>query len=145
MYLTMSVHELVGIWFVLNPIISGGSPSNWKELGLWWLGSQWVVIKACKMKCKVDSTKFGQNQDGSIKISKTILRFGQYLTSISWKRVKKPSYQQRMMSSIVATLGTLSRVFLFHFEKISGNFSLFWDVSVNTGWNSKFGLKKKKF
>ena len=33
----------------------------------------------------------------------------------------------------VATLGILSRVFLFHFEKISGNFSLFWDVLVNTG------------
>ena len=37
----------------------------------------------------------------------------------------------------VATPGTLSRVFLFHFEKISG-------VSVNTGQNSRFGLKKKK-
>ena len=37
----------------------------------------------------------------------------------------------------VATLGTLSRVFLFHFEKISG-------VSVNIGQNSRFGIKKKK-
>ena len=39
--------------------------------------------------------------------------------------------------SAVATPGTLSRVFLFHFEKISG-------VLVNTGQNSRFGLKKKK-
>ena len=37
----------------------------------------------------------------------------------------------------MATSGTLSRVFLFHFEKISG-------VLVNTGQNSRFGLKKKK-
>ena len=37
----------------------------------------------------------------------------------------------------VATPGTLSRVFLFHFEKISG-------VSVNIGQNSRFGIKKKK-
>ena len=52
----------------------------------------------------------------------------------------------------MATPGILSRVFLFYFEKISGHFSLFqvfWDVSVNTGQNSKFGryevcaLKKK--
>ena len=46
----------------------------------------------------------------------------------------------------VATPGILSRVFLFHFEKISGHFGLFWlfwDVSVNTGRNSRFGLKKK--
>ena len=42
----------------------------------------------------------------------------------------------------------LSRVFLFHFEKISGHFGLFQvfrDVSVNTGRNSRFGLKKKNF
>ena len=48
----------------------------------------------------------------------------------------------------VETPGILSRVFLFHFEKISNHFSLFrvfQDVSVNTGQNSKFGLKKKKF
>ena len=47
----------------------------------------------------------------------------------------------------VATSEILSRVFLFHFEKISGHFSLFkvfWDVLVNTGRNSTFGLKKKK-
>ena len=53
----------------------------------------------------------------------------------------------------VATPGILSRVFLFHFEKISGHFSLFRvfrDVSVNTGRNSRFarhevcGQKKKK-
>ena len=37
----------------------------------------------------------------------------------------------------VATPATLSRVFLFHFEKILG-------VPVNTGQNSRFGLKKKK-
>ena len=38
-------------------------------------------------------------------------------------------------------------MFLFHFEKISGYFGLFWvfqDVSVNTGQNTRFGLKKKK-
>ena len=53
----------------------------------------------------------------------------------------------------MATLRILSRVFLFHFEKISGHFGLFRvfrDVSVNTGRNSRFGqhevyaLKKKK-
>ena len=50
----------------------------------------------------------------------------------------------------VATLGILSKVFLFLFEKISDNFSIFRDVLVNTGRNSKFGqhevcaLKKKK-
>ena len=33
----------------------------------------------------------------------------------------------------MATLEILSRVFLFHFEKISGHFGLFRDVSVNTG------------
>ena len=41
----------------------------------------------------------------------------------------------------VATLGILSRVFLFHFEKISSHFSLFqvfWDVSINISWNSRF-------
>ena len=46
----------------------------------------------------------------------------------------------------VATSGILSRVFLFHFEKIFSHFDLFrmfWDVSVNTGRNSRFGLKKK--
>ena len=37
----------------------------------------------------------------------------------------------------MATPGTLPRVFLFHFEKISG-------ATVNTGQNSRFGLKKKK-
>ena len=40
----------------------------------------------------------------------------------------------------------LSRVFLFHFEKFLGHFSLFrvfWDVLVNTGRNSRFDLKKK--
>ena len=48
----------------------------------------------------------------------------------------------------VATLGILSRVFLFHFEKISGHFGIFRvfrDVSVNIGRNSRFCLKKKKF
>ena len=51
----------------------------------------------------------------------------------------------------VVTLGILSKVFLFLFEKISDNFSIFRDVLVNTGRNSKFGqhevcaLKKKKF
>ena len=50
----------------------------------------------------------------------------------------------------MATLEILSRVFLFHFEKITSHFGLFRDVSVNTGRNSKFGqhevcaLKKKK-
>ena len=40
----------------------------------------------------------------------------------------------------------LSKVFLFHFEKILGHFGLFHvfqDVSVNNGQNSRFGLKKK--
>ena len=40
----------------------------------------------------------------------------------------------------------LSKVFLFHFEKILGHFGLFQvfqDVSVNNGQNSRFGLKKK--
>ena len=55
---------------------------------------------------------------------------------------------------IVASPRILYRVFLFHFEKISGHFSLvrvFWDVLVNTGQNSRFGrhevyaLKKKNF
>ena len=50
--------------------------------------------------------------------------------------------------------GILSKVFLFHFEKISGHFGLFrvfQDISVNTGQNSRFGqheicaLKKKVF
>ena len=44
------------------------------------------------------------------------------------------------------TPGILSRVFLFHFEKILDHFGLFRvfrDVSVNTSWNSRFGLKKK--
>ena len=52
----------------------------------------------------------------------------------------------------MATQGILSRVFLFHFEKISGNFSLFRDISVNTDQNSRFGWhevcaqkKKKRF
>ena len=43
---------------------------------------------------------------------------------------------------VVATLGILSRVFLFHFEKFLGHFSLFWvfrDVLINTGRNSRFG------
>ena len=31
------------------------------------------------------------------------------------------------------TLEILSRVFIFHFEKISSHFGLFQDVSVNTG------------
>ena len=52
----------------------------------------------------------------------------------------------------VAAPGILSRVFLFHFEKILGHFGLFWvfrDVLINTGWNSKFDqhevcAKKKK-
>ena len=42
----------------------------------------------------------------------------------------------------VATLGILSKVFLFHFEKILGHFGLFRvfrDVLINTGRNSKFG------
>ena len=39
----------------------------------------------------------------------------------------------------------LSRVFLFHFEKISDHFGLFLDVSINIGQNSRFGLKKKNF
>ena len=49
----------------------------------------------------------------------------------------------------VATPGILSKVFLFHFEKISSNFNLFRNVSINTGRNSRFGqhevcaLKKK--
>ena len=46
----------------------------------------------------------------------------------------------------MATLGILFKVFLFHFEKISGHFGLFWvfqDVSVNIGQNWRFGLKKK--
>ena len=54
----------------------------------------------------------------------------------------------------MTTPGILSRVFLFYFEKISDHFSIFrvfWDISVNTGRNSKFGryevcaLKKKNF
>ena len=48
---------------------------------------------------------------------------------------------------LVETLEILSRVFLFHFEKFSGHFSLFrvfWEVSVNTSRNSRFDLKKKK-
>ena len=54
----------------------------------------------------------------------------------------------------VAAPGILSRVFLFHFEKILGHFGLFWvfrDVLINTGWNSRFdrhevcAKKKKKF
>ena len=47
----------------------------------------------------------------------------------------------------VETPGILSRVFLFHFEKISGYFGLFRvfrDISVNTNRNSRFGLKIKK-
>ena len=53
----------------------------------------------------------------------------------------------------VAATKIFSRVFLFHFEKILGHFSLFrvfQDVSVNTDWNSRFSrhevcaLKKKK-
>ena len=45
-------------------------------------------------------------------------------------------------SQPVETPGILSRVFLFHFEKISNHFSLFrvfQDVSVNTSRNSRFG------
>ena len=53
----------------------------------------------------------------------------------------------------VEASGILSRVFLFHFEKILGHFGLFWvfqDVLINTGWNSRFDrhevcAKKKKF
>ena len=54
---------------------------------------------------------------------------------------------------LVATLGILCRVFLFHFEIILfrfGLFRVFRDVSINTGRNSRFGqhevcaLKKKK-
>ena len=50
----------------------------------------------------------------------------------------------------VATPGILYRVFLFHFEKISGHFCLFRDVLVNTSRNSKFDrhevcAKNKKF
>ena len=41
--------------------------------------------------------------------------------------------QRLLATQSVATSGILSRVFLFHFEKISGNFSLFQDVLVNTG------------
>ena len=47
----------------------------------------------------------------------------------------------------MATLGILSRVFLFQFEKILSHFGLFRvfrDVLVNTSWNSRFGLKKIK-
>ena len=47
----------------------------------------------------------------------------------------------------MVTPGILSRVFLFHFEKISGHFGVFWvfrDFSVNTRRNSRFCLKKKK-
>ena len=47
----------------------------------------------------------------------------------------------------VVTPGILSRVFLFHFEKISSHYDLFRvfrDVSVNTSRNSRFGLKKRK-
>ena len=45
----------------------------------------------------------------------------------------------------MATPEILFRVFLFYFEKISGHFGLFRDILVNTGRNSKFGLKKKNF
>ena len=67
-----------------------------------------------------------------------------------------PYYCSRYLYSshfgAVATPGILSRVFLFHFEKISGHFNLFQvfrDVSVNIGRNSRFdrhevcALKKK--
>ena len=37
------------------------------------------------------------------------------------------------ITSLVATLEILSKVFLFHFEKISSYFGLFRDISVNTG------------
>ena len=61
---------------------------------------------------------------------------------------------RNLWNEAVATLEILSKVFLFHFEKISRHFSLFrvfQNVSVNTGRNSRFGrhevcaLKKKKF
>ena len=49
-------------------------------------------------------------------------------------------------TNVIVTLSgdsrNLSRVFLFHFEKILGHFGLFrvfWDVLVNTSQNSRFG------
>ena len=61
--------------------------------------------------------------------------------------------QKQWQTNSVATPGIFPRVLLFHFEKISGHFSLFQvfrDVSVNIGRNSWFdwhevcALKKKK-
>ena len=46
----------------------------------------------------------------------------------------------------MVTLRILSKMFLFHFKKISDNSGLFWmfrDVSVNTSKNSRFVKKKK--
>ena len=63
------------------------------------------------------------------------------------------SIKRKPIIKLVAAPGILFRMFLFHFEKISGHFSLFWvfrDILVNTGRNSRFGrhevcaLKKKK-
>ena len=50
-------------------------------------------------------------------------------------------FVSRYWNAVVAP-EIFSRVFLFHFEKILGHFSLFWvfqDISVNIGRNSRFG------
>ena len=58
-------------------------------------------------------------------------------SSLAWSsRLSQSPYHP------VVTPGILSRMFLFHFEKISDHFGLFQDVSVNTDRNSRFGKKK---
>ena len=57
------------------------------------------------------------------------------------ERIRAPWASSLIMKSVAAP-EILSRVFLFHFEKFLGYFSLFWvfrDVSVNNGRNSRFG------
>ena len=57
------------------------------------------------------------------------------------ERIRAPWASSLIVKSMAAP-GILSRVFLFHFEKISGHFCLFRvfrDISVNTGQNSRFG------
>ena len=80
--------------------------------------------------------KFERNQIKNQKPQKSIG------PKISPKMHENCEYNEKEGVKTVATPGILSRVFLFYFEKISGHFSLFrvfWDVSVNTGRNSKFG------
>ena len=66
------------------------------------------------------------------------------LLQINFKRENIKSFKL-ITNKAVAILGILSRVFLFHFEKISGHFGLFRvfrDVSVKTGRNSRFDQHK---